>query len=110
MIIADTTHRAKAFDMCLTACYTCTMEIKSWYLTGKIEYCDVTWLQSIGCDVAVEAPETIEINSYGYGPSKRMVVRQGNVVVKTYKSQTETMLTLKYGNRLVFNESIWINE
>lgn len=109
MIIADTTHRAKAFDMYLTACYTCTMEIKSWYLTGKMEYCDVKWLQSIGCDVAVEEPETVEIDSYGYG-TRKIVVKDAKIIVKTYKPQTETMLTLKYGNRLVFNESVWINE
>ena len=96
--------------MYLIACYTSAMEIKSWYLTGKLEYSDLTWLQDIGCDITVEEPETIEINSYGYGDAKRMVVRQGNVIVKTYKQQTEIMLTLKYSDRLVFNESVWINE
>ena len=81
------------------------MEIKVWKLLEYVSAEELHWMHGLGCGVTVGEPMTAEINTGRVRHT--IVVRAGEVSIKTYTQKVETMLLLKYGNRLILEERIY---
>lgn len=87
------------------------MIIKTWSLSGNIVSKDIEWLYNSSYAVKIERPGLITpMNRYYGGLSGPAILGPTTISIETYAGEEETMLMLKFGERLCLMEMTQINQ
>lgn len=72
-------------------------------LTGAVSRDEVQWLVDIGCSIEVTEPVTLDLNGYN-GQFQHIIVEPSKLIITTTNETINSLLTLKYSNRLFIRE------
>ena len=81
------------------------IRIKCWILGGFITYEEAVWIHEIGARLEITTHEFEDINYYGQ--THKMFKSYGSIKIYTQNEDAETLLLLKYSNRLTLSKKEW---